>query len=112
MNIRTTFAAGRLTVYLLGELDHHEARCTTRAIDDLLDEYLPRDCVLDLNGLSFMDSSGIAVVMRAQKRMRALDGGAVLRGVPPQAKKVFAAAGIFRLIPLEEGESSDESKTE
>ena len=77
VNIRTSFLSGRLTVYLAGELDHHEARCTIREIDELLDEYLPRDCVLDLNGLSFMDSSGIAVVMRAQRRMRALDGGAV-----------------------------------
>ena len=41
-----------------------------------------------------------------------LGGGAVLRQVPPQAKRVFDAAGIFRIIPLEEGGSSDEGKTE
>ncbi len=57
MDIRTTYLSGRLTLYLTGELDHHEARCAIRTIDELMDEYLPRDCVLDLNGLSFMDSS-------------------------------------------------------
>mgnify|MGYP004658775605 FL=1 len=101
-----------LTLTLRGELDHHGAKDTIQRMELALDAALPKKLILDLSGVSFMDSSGIAVVMRAQKRMRALDGGAVLRGVPPQAKKVFAAAGIFRLIPLEEGENSDESKTE
>ena len=67
---------------------------------------------LDFSGVSFMDSSGIAVVMRALKRMRAMGGSAAIKSVPPQAKKVFTAAGIFRIVPLEEGEKSDESKTE
>lgn len=56
-----------------------------------------------------MDSSGIAVVMRALKRMRAMGGSAALRNVPTQAKKVFTAAGVFRIIPLEEGERRNES---
>ena len=77
-----------------------------------LDAALPLKLTLDFSGVSFMDSSGIAVVMRAQRRMRALGGGAVLRQIPPQAKRVFDAAGIFRIIPLEEGGSSDEGKTE
>ena len=48
MNISTAFSAGRLTIYLAGELDHHEARCAIHVIDELLDEYLPRDCALDM----------------------------------------------------------------
>ena len=55
MNISTAFSSGRLTIFLSGELDHHEARCTLNTIDELLDEYLPRDCVLDMAGLTFMD---------------------------------------------------------
>ena len=77
-----------------------------------LDSALPVKLTLDFSGVSFMDSSGIAVVMRALKRMRAMGGSAALRNVPPQAGKVFTAAGIFRIVPLEEGEKSDESKTE
>ena len=72
MNISTAFSSGRLTIFLSGELDHHEARCTLNTIDELLDEYLPRDCVLDMAGLTFMDSSGIAVIIRTSRRMKAL----------------------------------------
>ena len=77
-----TICAGRLTIYLAGELDHHEARGAIRSIEELLDEYLPRDCVLDMSGLSFMDSSGIAVVLRAHRRMAALGGNLIVTGVP------------------------------
>ena len=73
MNISTAFSAGRLTVYLTGELDHHAARCAIHTIDELLDEYLPRDCALDMSGLSFMDSSGIAVIIRVSRRMKGMD---------------------------------------
>ena len=76
MNISTAFSAGRLTVYLTGELDHHAARCAIHTIDELLDEYLPRDCALDMSGLSFMDSSGIAVIIRVSRRMKNLGGRA------------------------------------
>ena len=98
-----------LTLQLHGELDHHGAKEVMLEIDRHLDVALPLRTTLDFSGVSFMDSSGIAVVMRALKRMRAMGGSAALRNVPPQAGKVFTAAGIFRIVPLEEGEKSDES---
>ena len=100
MNIRTSFMSGRLTVYLAGELDHHEARCTTRLIDELLDEYLPRDCVLDLKELSFMDSSGIAVIIRTSQRMKSIGGRVWIENPAKQPLRVIDASGIDRLVPV------------
>ncbi len=111
MEINPNSSGRELTLTLRGELDHHGARDVMQRMELALDAALPTKLTLDFSGVSFMDSSGIAVVMRAQKRMRALGGSAALCRVPPQAKKVFAAAGIFRIIPLEEGESN-ESQTE
>lgn len=100
MNISSTFSAGRLTIYLSGELDHHEARRTAEGIGELIEEYLPRDCVLDLSGLSFMDSSGIAVIVRTCERMRALRGRIWVENPGKQALRVIDAAGIERLVPV------------
>lgn len=111
MEVISTSSGSSLTLSLRGELDHHGAKEAMQRMELAIDAALPGKLVLDLSGVSFMDSSGIAVVLRAQKRMRILGGSAVLRRVPLQAKKVFAAAGIFRIIPLEE-EKSDENKTE
>ncbi len=100
MNIRQSFQTGRLTVYLSGELDHHEARETLRALDELLDEYLPRECALDLSGLSFMDSSGIALIVRLQRRMRDLGGRAWVENPARQPRRVIDASGVDRLVPV------------
>lgn len=100
MNISTAFAAGRLTIYLAGELDHHEARGAIRSIDELLDEYLPRDCVLDMSGLSFMDSSGIALIIRMSSRMKNLGGRAWIENPAKQPLRVIDASGIDRLVPV------------
>ena len=100
MNISTAFAAGRLTIYLAGELDHHEARGAIHSIDELLDEYLPRDCVLDMSGLSFMDSSGIALIIRMSRRMKNLGGRAWIENPAKQPLRVIDASGIDRLVPV------------
>ena len=100
MEIRTSFEAGRLTVYLSGELDHHEARCAMHRIDELLDEYIPRDCALNLSGLSFMASSGIAVIIRVSRRMTVLGGRAWIEDPARQPQRVIDAAGIDRLVPV------------
>ena len=112
MEVISSGEGRELTLTLRGELDHHGAKEVMQKLEWELDSALPVKLTLDFSSVSFMDSSGIAVVMRALKRMRAMGGSAALRNVPPQAKKVFTAAGIFRIVPLEEGEKSNESKTE
>ena len=88
------------TLSFCGELDHHGAREALRKLEFTLDTALPKKLVLDFSGVTFMDSSGIALAVRAQRRMAALGGSAVLCGVPVQARRVFDAAGIARIIPM------------
>ncbi len=100
MNISTAFAAGRLTLYLSGELDHHEARSAVTLIDQLLDEYMPRDCAIELSGLSFMDSSGIAVIARIDRRLKDTGGRVWIENPNGQPRRVIDASGIDRLVPV------------
>ena len=89
-----------LTLRLMGELDHAAAQTVMPGIEDAVEEYLPRRCVLDLTGVSFMDSSGIALILRAQQRMQLLDGSILVCNVPAQARRVLDAAGIGRLVTI------------
>ena len=54
----------------------------------------------ELAGVTFMDSSGIALILRAQQRMQLLDGSLLVRNVPQQARRVLDAAGIGRLVTI------------
>lgn len=89
-----------LTLTLKGELDHHGAREAMTQIGHALDAALPLQLTLNFSGVSFMDSSGIAVVLRTQKRMSTLGGTLTVGCIPAQAKKVFDAAGVSRLIAM------------
>ena len=100
MNISTAYASGRLTAYLSGELDQHEARGALRSLEELLEEYLPRDLVLDLSGLSFMDSSGIALIVQISRRVRETGGRMWIENPARQPRRVIDASGIDRLIPV------------
>ena len=100
VNISTSFQSGRLTIYLSGELDHHEARQALRVLDELLDDYLPRDCALDLSALSFMDSSGVALIVRLQRRMAELGGRVWVENPARQPRRVIDASGVERLVPV------------
>ena len=97
----TVTANGRdLTARISGEVDHHGAREIMEELDREIDAALPRHLALDLSGVTFMDSSGIAVVLRARQKMQLLDGALLVRGVPPQARRVLDAAGINRLVTI------------
>ena len=102
MEVISTNREQTYTLELRGELDHHNAREAIRKMEFTLDSAVPKQLVLDFGGVTFMDSSGIALVVGAQRRMAKLGGNAVLRHVPPQAKKVFDAAGITRMVPIVE----------
>lgn len=101
MEIRSKSADRNLLLELRGELDHHGARDAMRSIDLAIDAALPRKLVLDLSGVTFMDSSGIALILRAQQRMQILEGSLLVCHVPQQAKRVLDAAGIGRLVTIQ-----------
>lgn len=94
---------GTLTVALTGEIDHHCAKSYIRAISSKIEAYSPQVCVLDFEQVSFMDSSGIAVVINALRSMTQIDGKLVLSGMRNQPMKVFRASGLDSLVEVKEG---------
>lgn len=101
MEINAKSADRNLLLELNGELDHHGARSALREIELAIDAALPKMLVLDMAGVLFMDSSGIALILRAQQRMQLLDGSLLVCNVPAQAKRVLDAAGIGRLVTIQ-----------
>ena len=89
-----------LTLHLSGEVDHHGAREMMAELERCVDAALPRALTLDLGGVSFMDSSGIAVLLRAWRRMNELEGSVSVTHIPAQPRRVLDAAGVGRIMTL------------
>ena len=102
MNLTSFLQDKHLTVALRGEIDHHSAKDIMRVLGNKIDLYLPRVCVLDFREVTFMDSSGIAIVISCVRQLR---GEVILRSVPPQPMKVLKASGIERIATLEDERS-------
>ena len=96
---------GRLTVVLTGEIDHHCAKNYIQSIDAKIEAYIPAVCVLDFGEVTFMDSSGIAVVINALRSMARIEGQLLLNGLSEQPMKVFRASGIDQLVEFKEAVS-------
>ena len=100
MKIFSAFKDGRLTLYLQGELDHHGVKNSMALIDKLLDELMPRDCVIELSQLVFMDSSGIALILKIYRRMQQCGGRAWVENTDNQPMRVIDASGIDRIVKV------------
>jgi len=102
MHLTSYLEDGCLTVALTGEIDHHCAKRYIQTILGKIEAYTPQICVLDFDEVSFMDSSGIAVVINALRAMNKMQGQLLLSGLNPQPMKVFRASGIDKLIRIKE----------
>ena len=100
--MKTTFrfSDGILTVSLAGELDHHAAGECMRAIESKIMSALPRTVELDMRELRFMDSSGIAVVLKTLRLVNEISGRFAVVNVQEQPAKVLDASGMDRIVDI------------
>lgn len=100
MNIDTHPRGAELTFRFSGEIDHHGARNAIGEIGGKIEFFRPHICCIDMKEVTFMDSSGIAVVLCAFNKMRELDGRVQIINTPDQARRVLDAAGLDRLVTI------------
>ena len=63
MPVKITVSGEVVTAFLDGEIDHHTASVIRNEIDAAVEKNMPTLLVLDFRDVSFMDSSGIGLVL-------------------------------------------------
>lgn len=89
-----------LVVYMMGELDHHSAEEVRSKIDDRLDRDEICKLIMDFTNVTFMDSSGIGVVIGRYKKVSQKKGAVCITNVKNSVKRVFDLSGMFKIIKL------------
>ena len=102
MHFTSFLEDGRLTIALTGEIDHHCAKAYIQVIAAKIEAYMPDVCILDFRDVTFVDSSGIAVVINALRNMTQIEGKLLLTGISSQPMEVFRASGIDKLVEMKE----------
>lgn len=93
-----------LIVRLSGELDHHEAGILREKWQSKLTNGNILHVILNLEEVTFMDSSGIGVLLGRYKEITQLGGELVVCSIHPSLKRLFEMSGLFKIIRLEENE--------
>ena len=91
-----------LTVFLPGELDHHNAEEIRRESDQLIDKNHIRYVIFDFENTTFCDSSGIGVIMGRYKKIYMLGGEVCAVHTNERMKKILTMSGVTRIMHIYE----------
>ena len=104
MAARIEYKKREIHVFLDGEIDHHSASLIRASIDDAIIRKKPAVLVMDFGRVSFMDSSGIGLVMGRYKLMKTVQGRIRVENLSPGAYRVMKLAGLERLGEIRQKE--------
>ena len=90
----------QLVAMLSGEIDHHRAREIRETIDFAVREQLPPIVILDVRNVTFMDSSGIGLIMGRDRPTEEYGGVLEIHNPPPHIRKVLRISGADRLAVI------------
>ncbi len=88
---------GTLTAALSGELDHHAAGDIREQIDAAVLACRCRQLNLDMAGITFMDSSGIGLIMGRFRLMQSLGGSLLVQSASGRLERMIRLAGLDKL---------------
>ena len=100
MSVRIELSDDKLIAYLEGELDHHAAAPIRQQIDEAILEHKPKKLIIDFEALSFMDSSGIGLVMGRYKTASEVGATLTVQNISAQVYKVMRLSGIDRIAVI------------
>lgn len=83
-----------------GDLDHHTAKFIRGEIDREIASARPKRLIIDFSGVTFMDSSGIGLIMGRYKLMQDYDGEVIIASPPDYIRKVLRLAGVDKLARI------------
>ena len=100
MDIKYKNTGGNMTVYLNGELDEYSAGQSKNQLDRLIDDNLNiKRFVFNLSGLSFMDSTGIGMLIGRYKKLKPFGIQVFLSGASVNVEKIIEISGLYGIMP-------------
>ena len=99
MDIKFNLTDNTLYVSLIGELDDCTSSFTRDAIDEKLRNYNYQNVVFDMSNLTFMDSTGIGVLIGRYKYLKNKNVSTYISNPTSTIEKIFKMSGIYEIMP-------------
>lgn len=98
MSVEITISGECMTARITGDLDHHSCTQIRARIDAHLERHTPSLLILDMEGVPFMDSSGIGLIMGRLRVQKSCGGNLALKNTNLCLTKIVTLAGLSSLI--------------
>ena len=98
MAVKFKKAPNTLVVMLEGEIDAESAAAMRQSIDIEFDELRVKNIIFDMSRVTFMDSSGIGMIIGRYKRVKALGGSVKIAGADNTVKRIIELSGLGRIV--------------
>lgn len=89
-----------LIVMIEGELDHHTSMEIRDRIDKEMNRNKTKNLILDFTNLTFMDSSGIGVILGRYKNIQKRNGKLIIVNPNPQVIRIITISGLHKIVPV------------
>ena len=100
MNIDIKSADGIAVASLYGEIDNHNAKEIRQELDSFILSNQPKELSIDFKDISFMDSSGIGLIIGRHKLITECGGKLIVKNPQLYIKRVLKLSGIERLVKI------------
>ncbi len=97
-----------LIVHIHGEIDHHSAVLVRTGIDEEIVISQPKQVLLELSAVDFMDSSGLGLIMGRYALVKHYGGTLSVLDPSPAVIKIMKLAGMERMIPIKKTKEKKE----
>ena len=98
--LKTKFENNVLTAFIEGELDHDSAARIRTKLDGICESIKPKLLNLDFSGVSFMDSSGIGMIMGRYRAMGMRGNCIRVTGVSVYIEKLLHLSGVYKFVVI------------
>ena len=100
MSAKLEYGNGNIRVRFTGEIDHHAASLLRVSIDSAIAQHRPKTLILDFSGVTFMDSSGVGLVMGRYRSVSAYGGKVEAVNLPPRLYQIMKLSGLEKIAGL------------
>ncbi len=97
MNVTLSKQGSELTARISGELDQHSAACVRERLDEAIRSGTVNRLVFDLDGLTFMDSSGVGVILGRYRELSKRRGSINVVNAQRSVERVLRMSGVYKL---------------
>ena len=104
MPVKIISTKQRVTAFLEGEIDHHTAATLRLEIDEAIGRNKPKTLKLDFADVTFMDSSGIGLVMGRFRTIQPLGGKLIVSNLSSQVYRIMQLAGLEKIAKISKRE--------